>query len=438
MTGGGANWEREKLASESIGRLEHRLRLTDRRKLVTPSPVPGPFEVPSSPGDRVRERDDGPDVPGWTTPAVARNACVFVDAGPFSYDRLTGLSRYTARLTLALAQKVPIRFFSESQGMQLIPPDDLDWSQDQDLAVWSKRVWRSPRTGLQRAPSNSIGLYCTLRPPNHHFPFEVSVLHDFSPYTVPHTHLDSTREMFGGFFTKALPVSDIAIAVSHSTKADASWLSPMDPHRVLVAHSGPSLCVGEHGHRRRVRRRPNVGLVVSTLEPRKNAQFLFDWFLKSTVVPDDTELWWVGPIGWLTSHRELKGARKAGRKIKFLGVVSDAELCKLYQTAGWSIYPSLYEGFGFPVLDALRHGTPVITSYNSSTREFESPGLHFIDPYDASTVDDAWRALRADGPIEIPQEPLDREYSWENVARTLLEAHRRSRQGAEPESSWAA
>lgn len=151
--------------------------------------------------------------------------------------------------------------------------------------------------------------------------------------------------------------------------------------------------MAEHEHREPVERQPNVGLVVSTLEPRKNAQFLFDWFLNSKLVPDDAELWWVGPIGWLTSHRELKGARKAGRKIKFLGVVSDAELCKLYQTAGWSIYPSLYEGFGFPVLDALRHGTPVITSYNSSTREFESPGLHFIDPYDASTVDDAWRCF---------------------------------------------
>jgi glycosyltransferase involved in cell wall biosynthesis len=366
------------------------------------------------------------------------DARVFVDAGPFSYDRLTGLSRYTARLTLALAGLVPVHFFSESEGMQLIPPDDLDWSRDQDLAVWAKRVWRSQRVPLGPAPPNGIGLYCTLRPMHHHFPFEVSVLHDFSPYTVPHTHLDSTRDLFGGFFSKALPVSDLAIAVSHSTKADAAWLSPMDPDRVIVAHSGPSLCVGQHEHREPVRRQPNVGLVVSTLEPRKNAQFLFDWFLNSKLLPGDAELWWVGPIGWLTSHREMQGSRKAGRRIKFLGVVSDQELCRLYQTAGWSIYPSLYEGFGFPVLDALRHGTPVLTSLNSSTREFESPGLHFIDPCDASTVDDAWRALQADGPIEIPREPLDRAYSWENVARTLLEAHRQSIRSADPGSSRAA
>ena len=372
-------------------------------------------------------------------PARAESdACVFVDAGPFSYDRLTGLSRYTARLTLALASRVPIRFFCESEGMELLAPSDLDWSRDQDLARWSRRIWRSPRTPLTAAPANAIGLYCTLRPLNHHFPFEVSVLHDFSPYTVPHTHLDSTRAMFGGFFSRALPVSDIAIAVSHSTKADAAWLSPIDPDRVIVAHSGPSLCVGEHGHARKVRRRPNVGMVVSTLEPRKNAQFLFDWFLNSKALPDDAQLLWVGPMGWLTSRKEMKAFRKAGRRIRFAGVVSDAKLCQLYQTAGWSIYPSLYEGFGFPVLDSLRHGTPVLASANSSIREFESPGLHLFDPCDASTVDDAWRALKAEGPVEIPRGPLDRLYSWDNVAATLLEAHRRAMAPAEPGESRAA
>ena len=353
--------------------------------------------------------------------------CVYVDAGPFSYSRLTGLSRYTARLTLALAAKVPIRFFCE--GHELIAPPGLNWSQDQDLARWSRQVWRAGRKPLEPPSQGSMGLYCTLRPLDRLFAFEASVLHDFSPYTVPSTHLEKTRKMFGGFFARALPVSDVAISVSHSTKADAEWLSPMDPGRILVAHSGPSLCVGHHLHKRSVKRRSEVGLVVSTLEPRKNADFLFDWFLKSTALPEKAELWWVGPMGWLTSRRKLKRleSASAGRKIRFRGVVSDAKLCQLYQTAGWSIYPSLYEGFGFPVLDALRHGTPVLASGNSSIREFESPGLYLFDPCDASTVDDAWTTHRREAGIEIPRGSLDRLYSWDNVAGVLLEAHARSR-----------
>jgi glycosyltransferase involved in cell wall biosynthesis len=348
---------------------------------------------------------------------------VFIDAGPFSYARLTGLSRYTARLALALAELVPVRYFCE--GYELLPPPGLDRSQDQDLATWARKVWRSPRRPLGPAPEGSLGLYCTLRPKERRFPFEASVLHDFSPCTVPHTHLESTRERFGDFFAEALPMSDIAIAVSHSTKADAAWLSPMDPDRIIVAHSGPSLCVGRHAHRRTVRRRPDVGLVVSTLEPRKNPEFLFDWFHTTTALPASAELWWVGSIGWLTSKRDLKAfERREGstRRIRFLGVVSDRALCRLYRSAGWSAYPSLYEGFGFPVLDALRHGTPTLAAANSSLREFDSEGLHFFDPADRGTLDEAYRALDAGRGRPIPVGPLDEMYDWGRVAQTLLDA----------------
>ncbi len=353
---------------------------------------------------------------------------VFVDAGPFSYSRLTGLSRYTAQLTLALASQGPVRFFCEGDGQEIIAPADLNWSQDQDLAHWARRVWRGERAELGVVPANSVGIYCTLRPLHRTFPFEVSVLHDFSPYTVPYTHLESTRQMFGGFFALALPRSDCAIAVSESTKADAAWLSPMDANKVVVAPSGPSLCVGKHGHRGWVRRRTNVGLVVSTLEPRKNARFLFEWFMGSDEVADGSELWWVGPMGWLSSRKEFQQLQKPGsrRRIKFLGVVDDAKLCKLYQTAGWSAYPSLYEGFGFPVLDSLRHNTPVLAAMNSSIREFDSPGIFFFDPTDTTTLDEAYRRCRAEAVGKpVPQAPLDQAFNWTNVARILLNEHRR-------------
>jgi glycosyltransferase involved in cell wall biosynthesis len=268
--------------------------------------------------------------------------------------------------------------------------------------------------------AESVGLYCCLRPIERIFPFEVSVLHDFTPLVVPHTHSESTRAMFQGFFAKSLLSSDAALSVSHSTKADAAWLCDFPQDQIVVNHSGPSICVERHLHARPVRRRPNVGIVVSTLEPRKNAFFLLDWFKNTTTLPEDSELWWVGPMGWLTSRRRLKEYQALqGRRIRFLGVVSDARLCKLYQTAAWSVYPSLYEGFGFPVLDALRHGTPVLSSYNSALREFRCPGISFFDPCDPSTLDDAWRALRAAGSIAIPRDELNAHYSWDLVAKTL-------------------
>lgn len=348
-------------------------------------------------------------------------ATIYLDANPLADKHLTGIGRYTARLALALARHTRPRFFSN--GTELILPVDLDWSPDQDLAHWGRRVWKSRRRPFTAPPADSVGVYPCLRPVEKLFPFEISILHDFTPQVVPYTHSERTRGMFHGFYAKSLLSSDAALAVSHNTRADASWLTDFDQARIRVAHSGPSLCVESHRSHAKVARRPNVGLVVSTLEPRKNAFFLLDWFRETQVLPEGSELWWVGPLGWLTSRKDLRrftsGLRD--RRIRFLGVVSDTRLCRLYQTAGWTIYPSLYEGFGFPVLDALRHGAPVLCSYNSSLREFDVPGLEFFDPCDRSTVDDAYRRFRDVAPTLPTSSELDSRYSWDLVARALLD-----------------
>ena len=121
--------------------------------------------------------------------------------------------------------------------------------------------------------------------------------------------------------------------------------------------------------------------------------------------------------------------RAGGRRIRFLGNVSDARLCRLYQKAGWSIYPSRYEGFGFPILDSLRHGTPVLSSCTSSMGEFDHPGVFFFDPQDPATVDLAWQRLQATKPVTIPRARLDDLYNWDLVARALLDAHARNGEG---------
>lgn len=345
---------------------------------------------------------------------------LFIDANPLADRHLTGIGRYTARILLALARHVPLRFFSN--GKELVLRGTLDTDLDQDLGLLGRRIWNSPRIPLVAPPARSAGLFGCLRPVERIFPAEMSILHDFTPLVVPWTHSEKTRGMFRGFFAKSLLSSDCALAVSHATKADAGWLSPFEPDRIVVEHSGPSLCVERHCDDRRTDRRPEIGLVVSTLEPRKNAFFLLDWFRETEVLPPGSELWWVGPLGWLTSRKSLEKYRRlpGGRRVRFLGVVPDRELCRLYRTAGWTIYPSLYEGFGFPVLDALRHGTPVLASYNSALREFETLGIEFFDPSDLATVDLAWKAFRARGEIDIPIGSLDARYSWDRVAGTII------------------
>ncbi len=355
----------------------------------------------------------------------AATRTVFVDAGPLSEPHLTGIGRYTARLALALKALPDCALRFASADNEIIAPPALDGSQDQDLARWAKAVWRGRRKPLGEVdvPADSLGLFCCLRPPIRRFPFEVSVLHDFTPLVVPWTHAAKTVRQFQEFFARDLMFSDAAIADSYSTKSDARWLCEFPSEKIVVTHAGPSLCVERHLHERPVTRRPEVGLVVSTLEPRKNPFFLLDWFQSNNVLPVGAELWWVGKLGWLTSRRRLRPYTRPdrrGRRVRFLGTVSDVELCRLYQTAGWSAYPSLYEGFGLPVLDALRHGTPVLASQHSSLCELDHPGVYSFGPYDAATVDSAWRSFSASPSLVTPDVILDTLYRWDAIARTIL------------------
>ena len=92
--------------------------------------------------------------PGGSRPAPA--SCVYIDALSFSWPHFAGISRYTARLSLALGARMPVRFFHD--GQEFLTPR-LGWSQDQDLEEWGRRVWDSPRRPLGAPPESSIGLY---------------------------------------------------------------------------------------------------------------------------------------------------------------------------------------------------------------------------------------------------------------------------------------
>ena len=300
-----------------------------------------------------------------------------------------------------------------------------------------RQIWRGQRRPLGTLPANCIGLFSPARPRQRIFPYEVSIIYDFCPMVVPWAFEDVARDVWVKWLTEDILASDVVLSISQSTKADAGRFSSLDPERIVVAPPGPSLCVETHRHGGPVARSDRIGLVVSTIEPRKNANFLFDWFQQTRLLPREMELWWVGKLGWMTSHAELQRMANpgGGRRFRFLGNVSDERLCRLYQRASWSIYPSVYEGFGFPILDSLRHGTPVLASCTSSMGEFDNPGIFFFDPQDPATVDRAWQRLEAARPVTIPKTQLDDIYSWDLLVRALLDTHAQYRAGNEARGS---
>lgn len=362
---------------------------------------------------------------------------LYVEVSPLLGRHLAGIGRFAARLIEALARLTPLRLVNTIQGeharnmrlskvlrcgQEIAVTATDESSADSDLAQWARRLFhRRPQRQNARLASRCAILYTMLRPPQRQFRRELCLLHDFTPVLMPHVHVAETCEHFGALFTRTAPLCDRLVANSHSTKADASWLCRVPPENVVVCYPGPTLCVREHASPEPVARRDDVLLVVSTLEPRKNGPFLFHWFLNTPVLEAGTELWWVGPQGWLMDHPAGRRACEGkGRKIRFLGTVPDRELCELYRRASFTIYPSLYEGFGFPVLDALRHGTPVLCSFNSSLQEFAGPGVFYFDPCDPASLDEACRELLAARSQAVDRRDLDDRFSWEAMAQTVL------------------
>jgi glycosyltransferase involved in cell wall biosynthesis len=362
---------------------------------------------------------------------------IYLEVNPFLQQGMTGVGRFVARLVEQLVRHVPLRLVTTIKreradqqkllkelvcGYEIAVDGSNVPSDAGDVMNWRRallklpRRWHDPRFARQCA-----GIYSFGRPGVRHFGREVGILYDFTPQIVPWTHTSDMRAEFSGFARDGCRLFEKALAISESTKADATWLSRMSERDIAVAYPGPSQCLSGHDYDAAVSRRCDMVLAVSTLEPRKNPQFLVDWFLNTPVLPAQMELCWAGPKGWIFDLSRLRRSSAGGRQIRFLGMVSDAELCKLFRQATFAVYPSLYEGFGYPVLDSLLHGTPVLSSFHSSLQEFAGPGLYFFDPYDPSSLDAAYGEMASAAGGEVNRPDLRRKCSWENVAQTVLD-----------------
>lgn len=193
--------------------------------------------------------------------------------------------------------------------------------------------------------------------------------------------------------------ADGIITISQSSKDDAVSLLGIPDEKIRVIHLGvdharfqPSTGVG------RFAQSPPYVVNIGARNANKNQARILEAFARVAAENPNLQLFFAGP--WRTADREWLEveAEKLGvrERVKHLGYVSEAEMPSLYGNAVAFVFPSLEEGFGLPVLEALACGGPVVTSSRSSLPEVAGEAALFVDPCSVTDVADAIKRLLAD------------------------------------------
>jgi glycosyltransferase involved in cell wall biosynthesis len=266
----------------------------------------------------------------------------------------------------------------------------------------------------------------------------VVTVHDMSLRLYPRCHPIRRLLLNRPLMHVAIRQASSIVTVSESTRRDLVRLHGVPSDRVSVVHEAASPVFRPIVDRARldaVRARYGLPsrfiLYVGTIEPRKNLLRLMTAFAAARRAGIPQQLVCVGPYGWssrdLSGHIEQLGIRDA---VHFTGYLPFDDLPAIYNLGDFFVFPSLYEGFGLPVVEAMASGLPVLTSKTSSLGEIAGGAAVTIDPTDAEAMADAIRRLATDADLRRAASERGlrraRDFSWEQTAREMLAVYHRA------------
>lgn len=240
-----------------------------------------------------------------------------------------------------------------------------------------------------------------------------TTIHDLVPLHHPEWCTPRTISMHSRKFENTALTCDVILVNSAYTGRDVEQTLEIPSERIHVGRPAPRKLFRPDGEAADLAS-PYI-LTVATLEPRKNLAALIE---AHSLLGEDLLLAVVGAEGW--GEQPLLDRPRLRR----LGFVSDEELARLYRGAAVAVYPSRFEGFGIPVVEAMAYGCPVVTSSHPSLDEASGDAAVRADPEDpaaiASAIDDAMHrrdAIAARGLAHAAS------FSWRDVGETLLRAY---------------
>ncbi|GIK43019.1 MAG: glycosyl transferase family 1 [Chloroflexota bacterium] len=369
-------------------------------------------------------------------------ACIGIDYTA-AVHQAAGIGRYSRELVRALAA-LPL----ETDGPQFhlfvaaaskvvqpeLPGLNFTWQPTRLTERWLSRLWYRLHLPLPietwTGPLDLFHATDFFLPPVRRGTRTIVTIHDLSFVRLPETVMPGMTNHLNRWVPLSVKRADHVIAVSEATRQDLIELYQTPPEKISVLYHGVTpdfKPVIEPDKLSAVRQKYDLGqqpfiLSVGTIQPRKNYQRLIQAF---AALDPALALVIVGSRGWNYADVFAEVARQGlEERVHFLGFVADADLPALYSAASLFVYPSLYEGFGLPVLEAMACGTPVIVANQSALPEVVGEAGLLIDPGNVEAIAAAMARVLTDTTLSrhMAQAGQARAacFTWPGMAAKLL------------------
>lgn len=364
-----------------------------------------------------------------------------------AHEQGGGIGRYVRELTAALVRQpaaYQFRLFAAGVRDHDMPPgldERFTWHPTRVSAEWWARIWQRARVPLPvDVFTGRIDLYHAtdfVLPPTLARRTLLTV-HDLSFVRVPEAASPNLKAYLDRVVPRSVRRADHILADSQATKDDLIAIYGADANKITVLLSGVDARfqpVTDEQAQAAARAKYNIPnrpyiFSVGTVQPRKNYGRLIQALAQLRAVGDDVDLVIAGGRGWLEDpiYQMITDTGLHGH-VHFIGFADDADLPALYSAAALTALPSLYEGFGIPVLESMACGTPVITSNVSSLPEVAGDAALTIDPLDLDALVEGVQRLLHDTRLSkvLRARGLARaaDFTWDRAAQHLLTVYDR-------------
>lgn len=360
-----------------------------------------------------------------------------------AHEQGGGIGRYVRELVAALArEQTPHRyplFVAGARRSELpaLPSPAFTWHPTRITPRWFARLWHRARLPLPvETFTGPVDLYhatdFTL-PPVLPGTKTLLTVHDLSFVRVPDSASPPLKAYLDVVVPRSAQRADHILADSQATRNDLIELYGIAPEKITVLLSGVDARfqpVTDAAARAAVREKYDLGerpyiFTIGTVQPRKNYARLMQALARLRAGGQDVTLVIAGGKGWLEDpiYAAMDELKLRGH-VYFIGFANDADLPALYSEARALAFPSLYEGFGLPILEAMACGTPVATANVSSMPEAAGDAALLIDPHDVDALTDALDRLLRDESLRTDLiargHAQAARFTWKRAAQELI------------------